>query len=1001
MQRRFPVWTLVSVLLLVVGWTTLGTSTQASVAPPALDASVIVPQAGQPVAVVERRVMPPVDVDKLRAEDALAPKDSAARFAQRIPVGITPADSGLWETVDGAWQWRLRVASDKAVSLNFGFGQFALPPGAALWLSQVDGSEVIGPFTSADNDAHGELWTPVISGGEALLTLRLPLDARPALRLVLTSVNHGYRGMTDAQQEKSGSCNVDVVCSPQADGWRDQIRSVAVYSINGTFACTGALINNTAQNLKPYFLTAAHCSVTASAAPSVVTYWNYQNTFCRAPGGTQSGQPGDGSLAQALTGTILRANYAPSDVTLLELDDPMPSAFNAFWAGWDRSGANATSAAIIHHPRTDEKRFTFDTGPTGIASYNGTTEPGSSGSPIFDQNKRIIGQLHGGPASCTNTTVGDYYGRVFISWTGGGATTSRLREWLDPTASNVNFLDGRDAAPDFAISAAPAVAQVCAPAAASYTVSLVPTLGFSATVTLSSNGTPPGYSAAFTPPSLAPPGTSTLNLTNIGAATPGIYNIVITGSGGSLVHTTTTTLNLATLSPNTPPLSGPAAGAANQPIRPTLSWTGVTQGFGYTVEVATDAAFASIVYTGTTASTTHTLASDLLEGTVYYWRVRAANGCGASSNSATRSFSTVVGPAACGLGVAPNVVYSTDFESGAAGWTHTGTGDTWALQSARVHGGTQAWLAADPATVSDQRLVSPAIAVPAGAISPTLQFWNRQSFESRSAGGCYDGGIVGVSTNGGTNWTQMPNAALRTDPYNGAVNASSNPLDGSQAWCGDPQEFLNSVVDISTYAGQTVNFRFRLGSDNSVGREGWAIDDVKVQTCNGGPTATATAAPSATSTPTAAPSPTATASPVAVAISNFAFVPQNLTINQGQSVTWTNNDGGPHTTTSGTSPTANGLWNSGNLATGQSFTFAFNTLGMYPYFCTRHTNMTGSVNVVPLASPTSTTTSTATATTTAAPSATSTALPPSPTAMPTATSVSGATSRIFLPFIRR
>jgi bacillopeptidase F (M6 metalloprotease family) len=113
----------------------------------------------------------------------------------------------------------------------------------------------------------------------------------------------------------------------------------------------------------------------------------------------------------------------------------------------------------------------------------------------------------------------------------------------------------------------------------------------------------------------------------------------------------------------------------------------------------------------------------------------------------------------------------------------------------------------------------------------TLKFWNFQTLED-STSGCYDGAILEVSSDGGTTWTQVPTANLLTDPYNGAVSASfSNPLAGLQAWCGDPQPYLNSIADVSSYAGQTVNFRFRLGSDSSVSKEGWYIDDVKVQSC--------------------------------------------------------------------------------------------------------------------------------------------------------------------------
>jgi subtilisin-like proprotein convertase family protein len=112
----------------------------------------------------------------------------------------------------------------------------------------------------------------------------------------------------------------------------------------------------------------------------------------------------------------------------------------------------------IHHPNTDEKRISFEYDPTTTTSYLGTavpgngthvrvedwdlgtTEPGSSGSPLFDQNHRVIGQLHGGYASCTSQTS-DWYGRFSVSWTGGGSPSSRLSDWLDPTGTGAMTVD--------------------------------------------------------------------------------------------------------------------------------------------------------------------------------------------------------------------------------------------------------------------------------------------------------------------------------------------------------------------------------------------------------------------------------------------------------------------------------------------------------------------------------------------------------------------------------
>jgi bacillopeptidase F (M6 metalloprotease family) len=143
-----------------------------------------------------------------------------------------------------------------------------------------------------------------------------------------------------------------------------------------------------------------------------------------------------------------------------------------------------------------------------------------------------------------------------------------------------------------------------------------------------------------------------------------------------------------------------------------------------------------------------------------------------------------------------------------------------------VHGGTQSFHANDPGITSDQRLVSPEVALPAAGSSLNLQFWNWQQMEP-SFGGCWDGGVVEISTNGGSTWTPLPTSLMLTDPYDGPVTG----LGDLEGWCGDPQDWLNSVVNLDAYAGQTARFRFRLGSDSSVSREGWYVDDVKVQSC--------------------------------------------------------------------------------------------------------------------------------------------------------------------------
>jgi len=602
--------------------------------------------------------MPPVDAAELLKEDEQrAAMGLPPRFAQPIPVYISPTTHGTWEALpSGILLWRLRIHSPGAVSINLGFTRYLMPLGGRLFLYTPDYRRVVGPFTERDNEAHGQLWTPILPGEEIIIEVSLPAAVVSQLALELTSVNHGYREFSRPRADKSGACNVDVVC-PEGDDWRDEIRSVAVYSTGGSLLCSGFLLNNTAQDLRPYFLTANHCGIHAGNAPSMVVYWNYENSTCRAPGSPESGQPGDGTLDQFNTGAIFRAGYAPSDFTLVELDDPVDPAFNVHWAGWDRTDGDPTSAVAIHHPDTDEKRISFEYDPTTTTSYLqasspgdgthirvtdwdlGTTEPGSSGSPLFNQDHRVVGQLHGGYAACGND-LSDWYGRLSVSWTGGGTASTRLLDWLDPIGSGVMVLDGKDQDPDFALEVTPAHLDICIPEDAIYEVSLDSIMGFTDPVTLTVGGNPEGTSANFDPNPVTPPGTSALTITNTALATPGSYSMDITGISGASIHSRTVTLNLLDDVPGSVTLIAPADGATDELLAPTFEWNAAPHATAYFLEVATDTGFNATVYSATVTGTSHTPTAYLARNTTHHWRVTPQGACGPGSPSAAFSFTT-------------------------------------------------------------------------------------------------------------------------------------------------------------------------------------------------------------------------------------------------------------------------------------------------------------------------------------------------------------------------
>ncbi len=86
-----------------------------------------------------------------------------------------------------------------------------------------------------------------------------------------------------------------------------------------------------------------------------------------------------------------------------------------------------------------------------------------------------------------------------------------------------------------------------------------------------------------------------------------------------------------------------------------------------------------------------------------------------------------------------------------------------------------------------------------------------------------------------------------------------------------------------------------------------------------------------------------------VTIQGFAFAPDQLTVSVGDSVTWTNRDTAPHTATA-----SDQSFNTGLIQPGASATVTFRTAGSFPYYCTPHRQMVGTVNVVPAAPATDT-----------------------------------------------
>ncbi len=433
-----------------------------------------------------RVVLPALDRAKVAAEDHQnASKSARYRYAVTHLMHAEQAkklslEGGVWSTnKESMLVWRAQISALAAKTIDIQLEPFRLPHSATLTVSgdsqfvggQLQPAQIL-TFSDQHNNLQESLPTAALMGETITLELTVAANEREFVRLGVKSVNQGYRGFDYSPSgavPKAGGCNVDTIC-PQGNPYRDQIRSVARYSAGGGL-CTGTLVNNTAQNRSPIFLTARHCLDSQSEANSVVVFYNYQSSTCRALSGGEISSPSPSGLPTQ-SGAQLLASSGRSDVTLLRLNGAVPAAANAFWAGWDRRDAAPASAVAIHHPAGDEKRISLENNPvlirnttfnvgsillspgTGLEVTNwdsGTTEQGSSGSALFTQDtKRIVGTLSGGSAQCSGTSnngQSDTYGRLFTGWEGEGSSTSRLRDHLDPNATSVQTLDGLNVTP--------------------------------------------------------------------------------------------------------------------------------------------------------------------------------------------------------------------------------------------------------------------------------------------------------------------------------------------------------------------------------------------------------------------------------------------------------------------------------------------------------------------------------------------------------------------------
>jgi PKD repeat protein len=413
---------------------------------------------------------PAPDMETLMMEDQINAESSypgPERMAVSVIVNLDLKSAGSSETLaDGSRLWRLKISVPGALALGVYYSNFYLPEGSSLFLYNEEKTQLIGAFTSNNNHESGLFATELIQGDKVTLEYREPAGMTESAVIFISEVAYAYRFvsfLTDqGRSDQSLPCMINVACS-EGNDWGNQKNGIARLSIKigwNYYWCSGSLINNTSNNRIPYLLTAEHCGEGANTSDlnQWIFYFNYQSATCTGNYGPSS---------NTVTGCQLKAKdpitgFDGADFELVQLNTTPSPSYNVYYNGWNRTNVPATSGVCLHHPAGDIKKIsTYLTPMISSTWWNGTPshwrvtwsqtvnglsimEGGSSGSPVFDQDKLIMGDLSGGYTSnsCDNPSPA-WFGKVWYAWDQNGSTpATRLKDWLDPTNTGITKQPG-------------------------------------------------------------------------------------------------------------------------------------------------------------------------------------------------------------------------------------------------------------------------------------------------------------------------------------------------------------------------------------------------------------------------------------------------------------------------------------------------------------------------------------------------------------------------------
>ncbi|MBL3657204.1 T9SS type A sorting domain-containing protein [Fulvivirga sediminis] len=389
----------------------------------------------RPMPVLAWKAITPASVHHVSLQDKGA-------FAHLEEVDFSSEEDGEWTKVDDVRIWRLGIQSTGASSLYLTFSS-KLGTEASIYLYGPGYKNLLAKHNLTLNRRFS--LSPIFNDS-LIIEINVPASAPHKGALHIHKIYSGFAKLNQAN--RMATCSENINCE-NGDLWQTEKRSVCKIISNGQVS-TGTLIGNTNRSDTPYLITSNHSIYNENIASEALFIFNYEANDCNDDTETPS---------YSISGGALVSTNKNLDVSLIRLYEIPPKDIAPYYAGWSIASSPPKRSACIHHPYGKKKEVAIEYHSASSSQYSndydsesawkidhweiGTTEPGSSGAGLFNQDHQLTGTLTGGRASCSSPTD-DYFSKLSLAWDKYQVADQQLKHWLDESNTGITAMQGYD-----------------------------------------------------------------------------------------------------------------------------------------------------------------------------------------------------------------------------------------------------------------------------------------------------------------------------------------------------------------------------------------------------------------------------------------------------------------------------------------------------------------------------------------------------------------------------